>query len=69
VVDLQDVGFKVRVEHYIKTQDFESHVVVHVLGLAAEVGMCDRWLTADQSLDDCVIYLRFKGGDIMPLGG
>lgn len=37
VVDLQDPGLKVRVEHNVETEDLEAHRVLNVVWLAAAI--------------------------------
>jgi hypothetical protein len=44
MIDLKDPRFQIRIEHDIKSENFETHRVLYVVRLATFVDVCQLWL-------------------------
>lgn len=65
MVDLDEPGFEVLVQHDVKAQDLETQLILDVLRLAGSVNVPHAGLPSDESLNDQVIDLRFESINIM----
>mmetsp|Transcript_60616 Transcript_60616/g.172268 ORF Transcript_60616/g.172268 Transcript_60616/m.172268 type:complete len:245 (+) Transcript_60616:725-1459(+) len=67
VIDLQEPGLQLVVQHDVEAEHLEAHGVLRVVRLAAVVEVREARLHGDQGLDDQVLDLRDQGVDVVAL--
>jgi len=69
VVDFQQVGVELVVDHHVKPQHLEAHVVGEVLRVDGGNRGAESWVARDDGLDDDVVDLLLEGVHVFALVG